>query len=77
MKLNVIQRNDWLFSNELCKTHEYHLLLICKKLRTQREKLVPGFSHIYPYLIELDQLMNSMNVDLIKTFRLHAEQYAM
>ena len=49
MKLNVIQRNDSLFFNKLCKADEYHLLLVCKKIETNKTNSNKIFLHIPEY----------------------------
>ena len=66
VKLNVLQRNDCLYCEDVCKADEYHLLLVCKKFRYEREKYLPVFFYMYPNLIKFDQLMNSVNVDLLR-----------
>ena len=51
------------FCQEKCRADEHHLLLVCRFFKTDREKLLPQYFCNYPYLIKLDQLMNTVKID--------------
>ena len=57
------ESNTCPFCRENCKADEYHLLLVCKFFRTDRERLLPQYFCYYPNLIKLDQLMNTVKIE--------------
>ena len=53
------------FCHKECRADEYHLVLVCETFRDKREKLIPKFFHSLPNIMKFDQLMNSMNIELL------------
>ena len=53
------------FCHKKCKADEYHSVMVCETFRDKREELVPKFFHSFPNITKFDQLMTSMNIELI------------
>ena len=53
------------FCHKECKADEYHLVMVCETFRDKREELIPKFFHSFPNIMKFDQLMNSMNIELL------------
>ena len=47
------------------KADECHLVMVCKTFRDKKEELIPKFFHSFPNITKFDQLMNSMNIELL------------
>ena len=54
------------FCHKECKVDEYHLLMVCETFRDKRVELIPKFFHSFPNIMKFDQLMNSMNIELLE-----------
>ena len=57
-KILGITETHCLLCNEEGLTDEYHLLLVCKSLKSEREKYLTEEFHKYPNLLKLNRLMN-------------------
>ena len=53
------------FCHKECKADEYNLIMVCETFREKREELIPKFFHSFPNKSKFDQLMNSMNFQLL------------
>ena len=49
-----------------CKADEYHWVMVCENVRDIREKLIQKFFQSFPNITKFDQLMNSMNIELLE-----------
>ena len=56
------------FAIKKCKADEYHLIMVCEKLREKRVELLPKFFNSKPNMIKFAQLMNTVNIELLKNF---------
>ena len=46
------------------------MIVVCEYFEDNRVELLPDFYYSYPNMMKFDQLMNSVNVELLKkTFR--------
>ena len=58
------------FCSKQCKADEYHMIMVCEYFRDSRVELLPEFYYSYPKMVKFDQLMNTVNIELLKkTFR--------
>ena len=55
-----------LFCCKQCKADEYHMIMVCEYFRNSREELLPDFHYSYPNMVKLDQLMKTVNFELLK-----------
>ena len=56
---------DCSFCHKECEADEYHLVMVCEIFRDKREEFIPKIFHSFPNITKFDQLMNSMNIELI------------
>ena len=49
-----------------CKADEYHVIMVCEYFRDSRVKLLPDLYYSYPIMVKFDQLMNTVNIELLK-----------
>ena len=54
------------FCCKQCKGDEYHMIMVCENFRDNRVELLPDFYYSYPIMLKFDQLMNTVNIELLK-----------
>ena len=54
------------FCCEQCKADEYHVIMLGEYFKDSRVELLPDFSYLYPIMVKFDNLMDSVNIELLK-----------
>ena len=54
------------FCCKQCKADEYHMIMVCEYFTDSSVELLPDFYYLYPNMVKFDQLMNTVNFDLLK-----------
>ena len=49
-----------------CEADEYHLIMVCDYFRDNKVERLPKFFYWYPNMMNFDELMNSVNIELLK-----------
>ena len=65
-RITVKYNQNCPFCCKLCKADEYHMIIVCEYFRDTRVELLPDFYYSYPNMVKFDQLMNTVNFDLLK-----------
>ena len=54
------------FCHKEYKADEQYWVMVCENFRDIREEFIPKFFQSFPNITKFDQLMNSMNIELLE-----------